>query len=87
MKSPSKLLLLAGIVGLAVSFTVPAFAEDAAAPAKKEHKVSKKDLEKYDANKDGKLDEQEMAVRKADKKAQREAKKAKAAAEKSATEK
>lgn len=86
MKTPSKLLLLAGALGLAVTFTVPAIAQDDAAPEKKEHKVSKKTLEKYDTNKDGKLDDAEKAAMKADKKAKRDAKK-KAKAEKAEAEK
>ncbi|QYM78406.1 hypothetical protein K0B96_14035 [Horticoccus luteus] len=84
MKLPiRKLLLLVGAMSLAAAFTVPALhAQEAtdAPKAKKAHKVSAKDLAKYDTNKDGVLDKDERAAMKADKakmKAEREAKKAK----------
>lgn len=77
--------MLVGAMALAAAFTVPALrAQEApdAPKAKKTHKVSAKDLEKYDTNKDGKLDKDERAAMKADKarmKAERDAKKAKKA--------
>ena len=86
----SKLVLLGSLLALACAFAAPAIrAADptptapAADATHKEKKVSKKDLEKYDTNKDGKLDENEMAAMKADKakiKAQHKADKAKAPA-------
>lgn len=62
--------MLVGAMALAAAFTVPALrAQDApdAPKAKKAHKTSAKDLEKYDTNKDGKLDKEERAAMKADK--------------------
>jgi len=77
-----KLLLAASALALAAIVATPTVRADEGAKAPKEHRYAKKTLEKYDANKDGQLDEQEVAAMKADKKAQREAKKAKKAAEK-----
>ena len=85
----SRLILLSSVIALACAFVAPAIgapdttpAAPATAPAK-EHKISKKDLEKYDTNKDGKLDAAELAAMKADKakiKAQHKADKANPAA-------
>jgi len=80
-KLTSKLTLLASVLAVACMFTVPAVrAQDDAAKAKAEKKAKKdaENLKKYDANKDGKLDEKEMAAMKADQekaKAEKEAKK------------
>lgn len=63
--TPKKLLLLASVLTLAFAFAVPAVrAEDG-----KEKKMTRKEkeLEKYDLNKDGKLDDAEKAAMKADK--------------------
>jgi hypothetical protein len=71
----SKFLILGSLLALMVAFAAPAVrAEDGA----KEKKVSKKNLEKYDTNKDGKLDDAEKAAMEADK-AKNKAKKDKAA--------
>lgn len=69
----SKLIVLSTLLATICAFAVPALnAQTAApapapAPAAKEHKPSAKELEKYDTNKDGKLDEAELAAMKADK--------------------
>ncbi len=67
----SKLIVFSTLLAMICAFAVPAIrAQEAAAPeapAKKEHKPSAKDLEKYDTNKDGKLDDAEKAAMKADK--------------------
>lgn len=61
----SKIILISSLFALAAAFAVPAVrAEEGGA---KEKKVSAKDLAKYDANKDGKLDDAEKATMKADK--------------------
>lgn len=64
-------ILLAGLVALAFSITT-ALAQDS--EDKKPRGPSKADLKKYDANQDGTLDEAETAAMKADKEAQRAAK-------------
>ncbi len=80
----SKLVLVGSLLAFACAVTVPALraadtppATPAAPAPAKEKKISKKDLEKYDTNHDGKLDDAELAAMKADKakiKAQRKAK-------------
>ncbi len=84
MKNTSfvSLILLALIGALAV----PAVHAQDAAPAPKEKKVSKKDLEKYDADKDGKLSPDEQAAMKADKEKMKAEKKAKKDAKKAEPE-
>ena len=61
----SKIILVSSLLALVSAFAVPVVQADEAGA--KEKKVSAKDLAKYDANKDGKLDETEMAAMKADK--------------------
>lgn len=68
MKTKLPRYLVAGALALAFSFTA-AFAQEA--DAKKEKGPSKADLQKYDANKDGMLDESETAAAKAEKEAMR----------------
>lgn len=73
MKTLASLVRIApGLLALAFTLTI-ARAEDGAA---KERKPSKEMLAKYDANKDGKLDDTEKAAMKADQEAAREARKA-----------
>lgn len=73
MNSKLPRILAVVVAGLALSAAVTTFADD---KPKKEKGPSKADLAKYDENKDGKLDEAEMAKMKADKAAARAAKKA-----------
>ncbi|MSU22329.1 MAG: hypothetical protein EXS32_00730 [Opitutus sp.] len=84
-KLSSKITLLASVLAVACMFTVPAVrAADEATKAEKKAKRDADNLKKYDANKDGKLDEKETAAMKADQdkmKAEKDAKK-KAADEK-----
>ena len=69
MKTPLPRILFAGAAALALSFVV-VFAEES--EAKKEKGPSKADLQKFDANKDGHLDETEAAAAKAAKDAARQ---------------
>ncbi|MBA3849201.1 MAG: hypothetical protein C0502_04295 [Opitutus sp.] len=71
MKPAYPRYILAGL-GLLAFATVSVFAEEG--EAKPDKGPSKADLAKYDANKDGKLDEAELAAMKVDKDAKREAK-------------
>jgi hypothetical protein len=74
--SQTKLLLLAGVLAFTGALAVaPARADE---PVKKERKISKKVLEKYDLNHNGVLDPEEEAAWKADReKARAERKKKK----------
>jgi hypothetical protein len=69
-KLSSKLTLLASLLAVACMFTVPAVrAADEKTDAAKAEKKAKRDAEnlaKYDKNKNGKLDEDELATMKAD---------------------
>lgn len=70
MKPTSKLTLLATAFAVACMFATPALraADQKAAPEKKakEPEVTAEVLKKYDANKNGKLDDDEMKAWKAD---------------------
>ena len=69
MKKPaSKLTLVAGMLAIACSLTVPALhaANDDASKAAKKAKKAEADLRKYDKNGNGKLDPDEEAAMKAD---------------------
>lgn len=86
-ETPSSIARIAlGLLALLFTATFTAAAEEGAA---RERKPFKETLAKYDANKDGKLDETEKAAMKADeeavkaaKKAEKEARKAEKEAEK-----
>lgn len=72
MKDLKSILRIAlGLLALLFAVTLTSAEE-----APKERKPSKETLEKYDANKDGKLDEAEKAAMKADEDAAKAAKKA-----------
>ncbi|MDP2139016.1 MAG: hypothetical protein Q8J74_14290 [Candidatus Didemnitutus sp.] len=62
--------VLTGLLALAFGFSVAVAQDD---EGKKEKGPSKADLKKYDANRDGTLDEAEMATMKAAKEAQKAA--------------
>lgn len=75
----SKITLLASVLAVAGTLTVPAVrAADDAAKAEKKAKQEAADLKKYDKNANGKLDPDEIAARDADReKAKAEKKKKK----------
>lgn len=75
-KSASKLTLIATMIAAAFVFAVPASAQDDA-KAEKKKKQQEAALKKYDKNKNGKLDPDEEAARKADAEKAKEAKKKK----------
>jgi uncharacterized protein involved in copper resistance len=79
-KLTSKVTLLASLLAVAGMFVVPAVraADDAAAKAEKKAKRDAENLKKYDKNKNGKLDEDEIATMKADQEKMKAEKKAKA---------
>lgn len=74
-KSASKLTLIATMIAAAFVFAVPANAADDAEKAAKKKKAEEAALKKYDKNKNGKLDPDEEAARKADQAKAKEKKK------------